>query len=81
MGPLFVTRQGELVWSLTPPHAASPSHESGKGHGPTLRQTPTAAETTPAWAVVERFVNGKPKPAGDGLSPTQVNYFHGSDRA
>ena len=73
-GPLFVTRDGELVWSLTPPHAAPSSHKSP------APQAPSAAETIPAWSVVERFVDGKPIPAGDGISPTQVSHFHGNDR-
>ena len=55
-GPLFVTREGELVWSLNATDAASSSRK------PQASPASAAVETAPAWSVVERFVGGGPNP-------------------
>ncbi|KOR28036.1 hypothetical protein TI04_11960, partial [Achromatium sp. WMS2] len=71
-GPLFVTKSGDLVWSLggQARHSKRPSHQPS--HQPDT-------EAAPGWTVVERFHNGQPQPTGDNPQSTKVNYFRGND--
>ena len=75
-GPLFVIREGALVWHLSPPRDV-PSSRKSRAYPP----PPAATASAPAWAVMESFVNGHSKPVGDGFSSTKVNYFQGDDRS
>jgi hypothetical protein len=60
-GPLFVTKNGELVWSLTP---SSPKPQKDL---PGLKKSASkefVGPSQPSYSVVEKFVGGSPKPAG-----------------
>ncbi|KOR29344.1 hypothetical protein TI04_08870 [Achromatium sp. WMS2] len=69
-GPLFVTKSGELIWSL--------GGKARHSQLPSQSQQPDT-EAAPGWTVVERFHNGQPQPTGDNPQTTKVSYFRGND--
>ena len=67
-GTFFVTRWGQLVYSLPPQPADAP------GSGPRLA-------SGPGWTVTETLIGGRPRPAAQDPSATGVSYFIGADPA
>ena len=69
-GTFFVTRQGQLVYSLPP--RPQPADASGGRPRPS---------SSPGWTVTETLVGGQPRPAAQEPSETGVSYFVGPDPA
>src|SRR5712691_1245626 len=65
-GTLFVTRQGELVYSLREPRSAAPRGRPGPAGGV-------------GWSLTETLVGGRPRPVARDPSDTRVSSFVGSD--
>jgi hypothetical protein len=84
-GPLFVTKTGELVWSLPPPDASLRPDKPDKLKPPAahklLAQDKFVGPPRPSYSVVEKFVGGAAKPSGAKPAATAVSYFHGNDRS
>ena len=68
-GTVFVTRQGEIVYSLPGP----------RGPGRAGGRAPTAP--APGWALTESFIGGHAAPVAAQPAATQVSLFHGNDPA
>jgi len=66
-GTVYVTRDGKIVYSLqAADKQASPGDRNKKRSG---------------WTLTETLVGGKPRPHGDGLTPTRASFFIGNDPA
>ena len=75
-GTVFVTKKGEIVYSL--PGPAKECEEKGPGGG-VPRQRSAAERHEPGWTMVERFGGGRPRPHAEAPSPTNVSSFVGTD--
>jgi hypothetical protein len=67
-GTLFITRQGELVYSLRGRTVEGPDGRSGRAAGP-------------GWTLTETLVADPVHPAGQDRSDTGISYFIGNDPA
>ncbi|MBN1106060.1 MAG: SBBP repeat-containing protein, partial [Deltaproteobacteria bacterium] len=74
-GTLFVTRHGEMVYSL-------PEHSSPPGRGPERDGTSPKDQERRGWVLKERLLGAlKPVIQGNDRAETRVNYFIGNDRS
>ncbi len=77
-GTVFVTKSGEIVYSL-------PAPESDKGDEAGLdRRSATSqsvSDRSPGWVLTETMVGGRPKLSAKTPSATNVSYFLGSDKS
>ena len=64
IGNVFVTKQGELVYSLSPNH---------------YNKVKDKVAENPRWTLTETLVGAKPQPTVEQQSATKVSYFIGND--
>ncbi|MBI2570868.1 MAG: hypothetical protein HYV63_28020 [Candidatus Schekmanbacteria bacterium] len=77
-GPVFVTRAGEVVYSLPGRLQAAGAEPVAGSLGPASRRW---GEGPSGWTLVERFSGGHAVPRGDEPAPTNVSSFIGSEPA
>lgn len=74
-GTLFVTREGELVYSL--PVAEKREKDPASGEAEASSKTKTKG-----WVLKEKLIGAtKTEPQGFDKAPTKVNYFTGNDKS
>jgi hypothetical protein len=66
-GTVFVTRDGQVVYSLPPGHSSGAAARAA------------AVPKQRGWSVTETFRDGTPHPRGNETATTRVNYFVGED--
>ncbi|MEP6767793.1 MAG: hypothetical protein ABJC61_03940, partial [Acidobacteriota bacterium] len=76
-GTVFVTKHGQIVYSLPGKKEADP--EARGEAKPSGRPIPPEPGASPGWSLTETPVGGKARPLGAEPSHTHVSYFIGND--
>jgi hypothetical protein len=83
-GTVFVTRDGQIVYSL-PGEKASPSRDRQIVDSPPRGRTLASSSRSPrrknGWSLTETVVGGRARPSGSYKASTEVSYFLGNDPA